>query len=76
MKSRLRKVAGAYWRLSVIFLTYSTWLELCLRHAPDSASRRVWVCSPQRFLVYRFEAVYGAAHRHVIVASLSEPATL
>jgi hypothetical protein len=31
------------------------------------------VCSPQRFLVNRFEAVYGAAHRHVIVASLSEP---
>jgi hypothetical protein len=29
--------------------------------------------SLQRFLVNRFEAVYGAAHRHVIVASLPEP---
>ena len=31
------------------------------------------MCSLQRFLVIRFEAVYGVAHRYVIVASLSEP---
>jgi hypothetical protein len=54
-------------------LAYSTWRELCLRHAPKSASRRVGMCSLQRFLVIRFQAVYGVAHRHVIFASLSEP---
>src|SRR5271167_70208 len=34
----------------------TTWLELCLRHARQSASRRVRICSLQRFLVIRFDA--------------------
>jgi hypothetical protein len=51
------------------------WLELCLRHTPQSASRRVRMCSLRRFLVIRFEAVYDVATVMSLLRHCRNPAS-